>query len=95
MYTCGIIVESVANTEILQEVAAYFDRERIEQVPAESIPVWHIRQYSVPQDELASLLPKLAAAIKPGWYIHLFNVQGGVLYIVLKGRYSKLPTRRD
>lgn len=95
MYTCGIIVESLANTGVLEELAAYFEKERLQEVSNDPQPLWHIRQYEVPRHKVASLLPQLAAAIKPGWYIHLFNIEDGILYVVLKGRSFKLPAKRD
>lgn len=95
VYTCGIIAESLADTGILRELERYFQSERVQEVRGQPEPVWHIRQYGLPQDTLVVLLPRLAAAIRPGWYIHLFNVADGVLYVVLKDRFFKLPTKRD
>ncbi|MCC7146795.1 MAG: hypothetical protein IT443_10140 [Phycisphaeraceae bacterium] len=95
MYTCGIIVESVGDERLFTKVAAYFQKERREDRPTEPDPIWHVRQYGIPRDQVAGLLPELAAAIKRGWYMHLFNIQDGVLYVVLKGRFFKLPLKRD
>jgi hypothetical protein len=33
MYTCGIIVESLENKDVLQELKAHFAKERLQQVP--------------------------------------------------------------
>ena len=95
MYTCGIIVESLQETGVLQDLQACFEKERLQEVPDEPELLWHVRQYAIPRDQLRSLLPRLAEAIKPGWYIHLFNIADNVLYVVLRGRFFKLPTRRD
>jgi hypothetical protein len=95
MYTCGIIVESVEDKDSLRELEGYLEKERVADMPGEPEKVWHIRQYGMPKDRVETIAAMLVKAIKRGWYIHLFNKAEGVLYVVLAGRYFRLPAIRD
>jgi hypothetical protein len=94
-YTGGIIVESLSNPSILDAMSHSLVHERIEQMPFDVEPVWHIREYQIPAIHIADTLLMLERVIKPDWYIHFFNIPAGVLYVVLSGKSFKLPLQRD
>lgn len=94
-YTCGIIVESIGDPNTLEAIRAWLVHERIDEMPIEEEPVWHIREYRGPANQLERTIQMLESSIKPGWYIHLFNTAGQVLYVVLHGKSFRLPLQRD
>lgn len=93
MYRLGVIEESLDSREPLKELAPCFVSQRIEHVPGDEIPVWHISEYHVPQDQLSAILPLLQKHIKPTWYIHAFDDRQ--LYVVLTGKYFAVSLHRD
>lgn len=94
-YTLGIIEESLEDASPLAALAAYLEAQRAQDMSDEPEGVWHINQYGLPELELQALLPALAGAVRPGWYIHAFDAAAGVLYVVLRGRWFRLPAVRD
>lgn len=94
-YTCGIIVESIGDLSVLEAFRIWLVHERIAEMPMDEAPVWHIREYHIPSDELAHTIQVLEKAIKPGWYVHLFNMAEDILYVILSGKSFRLPLERD
>lgn len=94
-YTGGIIVESIGDPTILELLRNWLVHERIDNMPMDEIPIWHIREYHVPAAQLQDTMQLLESAIKPGWYIHFFNMADEILYVVLHGKSFKLPLQRD
>ncbi|MDP2871648.1 MAG: hypothetical protein Q8P31_03835 [Bacillota bacterium] len=95
MYTCGIIVESLQDRDILRSLAPHLVRERVAEMPGEPEGVWHIREYGIPEDALEQVLAALEGAVKHEWYSHLFNLELGILYVVFAGKHFRLPAVRD
>jgi len=94
-YTTGIIQESLSDISILNEFQPYLKKERTENVSDEKVKIWHIKEYHFPKDEIEQINNELVHHIKEGWYIHSFNVEDEVLFVIMKGKYFKLPTKRN
>ena len=50
MYRLGIIEESIDDRNILSDLFPYFVSQRIENVPEDECPVWHINEYHVAEN---------------------------------------------
>ena len=73
MYRLGIIEESIDNKNILCDLASYFVAQRIENVPEDEYPVWHINEYQVAEDKIMDVADILKQHIKETWYCHAFS----------------------
>ena len=93
MFTLGIIEESLKDSDVLELVKPYFFSQRIENIPENECPVWHINEYHVPDEKIEELLEVLKEGIKLTWYIHAFNESK--LYIVLSNRFFPVSLQRD
>ena len=93
MFRMGIIEESLEDKQILGKMEQYFVSQRIENVPGDECPVWHINEYHVNEEEILDLLESLKDNIKTTWYIHAFN--DNTLYVVLRKQWFELSLNRD
>lgn len=93
MYRVGVIEESLENREILSLLEQYFVSQRIEHVPEDEYPIWHINEYYVPEGKLKDILDVLKNSIKETWYIHAFNDK--TLFVVLRGKWFEIAQKRD
>ena len=59
MYRLGIIEESIDNKNVLCSLASYFVSQRIENVPEDEYPVWHINEYQVAEHGTVMPLVKI------------------------------------
>ena len=93
MYRLGIIEESVCDRDILNTVAPYFISQRIENVPEDECPIWHINEYHVSDDTIEMIADILKKYIKETWYCHAFSDEK--LFVVLKGKWFEISLKRD
>jgi len=95
IYTCGIIEESLNDTEILSKISKFLYKSRVAKMPSEEPDTWHIHEYHLPEADLELLIPDLQQHTKEGWYSHAFNIERSKLYVILKGKSFILPTEKD
>ena len=93
MYRLGIIEESVCDRDILNTLAPYFILQRIENVPEDECPIWHINEYHVSDDTIEMIADILKKYIKETWYCHAFSDEK--LFVVLKGKWFEISLKRD
>ena len=93
MYRLGIIEESVCDRDILNTLASYFISQRIENVPEDECPIWHINEYHVSDDTIEMIADILKKYIKETWYCHAFSDEK--LFVVLKGKWFEISLKRD
>lgn len=93
MFRLGIIEESLKHGEALKLVEPYFFSQRIENVPEDEYPIWHINEYHIPDNRIDELLDSLKEEVKLTWYIHAFS--DSQLYVVLPGKFFAISLLRD
>lgn len=93
MYRLGIIEESIDNRDILRVLEPYFISQRIESVPEDECPVWHINEYHVAENAIENIANMLKNHIKETWYCHAFSDKN--LLVVLKGKWFEISLNRD
>lgn len=93
MYRLGLIEESLDDTDLLHMLTPYFISQRIENVPEDECPVWHINEYRVADDEIKDIADMLKQHVKKTWYCHAFNDEK--LFVVLKGKWFEISLKRD
>ena len=93
MYRLGIIEESIDDRDILCILTPYFVSQRIENVPGDECPVWHINEYHVADDKIIDVAEMLKQHIKKTWYCHAFSDKK--LLVVLKGKWFEISLKRD
>lgn len=93
MYKLGIIEESLEEGKILSTLSPYFISQRIENVPEDEFPAWHINEYHVNNNEIEGLLNMLKEKIKISWYCHAFSNEK--LYVAFKGNWFAISLKRD
>ena len=93
MYRLGIIEESIDNQEFLGDLVPYFVSQRIENVPEDECPVWHVNEYHIAEDDMKSMADMLKNYIKETWYCHAFSDEK--LLVVLKGKWFAISLVRD
>lgn len=93
MYKLGIIEESLKERKILDMLKPYFVSQRIENVPEDEFPIWHINEYHVSADKMDEILDMLKEKIKVTWYSHAFNAEK--LYVVFSGKYFTISPEKD
>ena len=93
MYRLGIIEESIDDKNVLCDLASYFVAQRIENVPEDEYPIWHINEYQVAEDKIMDVADMLKQQIKETWYCHAFSDEK--LLVVLKGRWFEISWIRD
>lgn len=93
MFKLGIIEESLEHIKALEIVKPYFFSQRIENVPENEYPIWHINEYHVPDEKIEELLNVLKDKVKLSWYIHAFS--DSKLFVVFRDKYFAISLRRD
>lgn len=93
MYRLGIIEESVDDRDILCVLKPYFISQRIENVPEDECPVWHINEYHVVENAIENIADMLKKHIKETWYCHAFGDEK--MFVVLAGRWFPISLKRD
>lgn len=71
----------------------YFVNQRVSEEPEDECPVWHVNEYSIPEDAALDILTSLKDVIKPTWYAHAFNQEK--LYVVLSHEVFPVSPNRD
>ncbi len=93
MYRLGIIEESIDDRDILCVLNPYLVSQRIENVPEDEYPIWHINEYHVSDDKIGDVANMLKRHVKETWYCHAFSDEK--LLVVLKGKYFEISLKRD
>nr|WP_294486934.1 hypothetical protein [uncultured Anaerosporobacter sp.] len=93
MFRLGIIEESLKSEKTLNLVNPYFFSQRIEDVPDDEYPTWHINEYHVSDENIEELLNILKDDVKLTWYVHAFS--DNQLYVVLPGKFFSISLLRD
>ncbi len=93
MYRLGIIEESIDDRNILSDLASSFVSQRIEDVPEDEYPVWHVNEYHVAENEITDVVDMLKMHIKETWYCHAFSDEK--LLVVLKENWFEISLVRD
>lgn len=93
MFKLGIIEESLIGKQVLEMLKEYLVSQRIQNVPEDICPIWHVNEYHIDDDKIQDILDLLKVNIKETWYIHAFSEK--VLYVVLYGKWFKLSLYRD
>lgn len=93
MFRLGIIEESLEDRKILSTLSSYFVSQRIESVPEEEFPLWHINEYHVDDNKIEGVLDMLKENVKTTWYCHAFSNEE--LCVALKGKWFEVSLKRD
>ena len=93
MFRLGIIEESLSDKAVFEMLAEYLHAERTESVEGDEYPLWHIKEYRVPDEKMAETAEALTAVVKITWYAHGFNEKE--LYVILCGKHFVLPPKRN
>jgi len=93
-YTSEIVEESLHDISILKELKQYLTKEKVKDVPEREEKTWHIKKYKFPKDEVEEIIHKLVDTIKKEEFVHMFNKEDDVLFIVMKNRFFKLPLKK-
>lgn len=94
MYKMGIIEESLENNSVLGYLESCLFSKRIEHVPEDEYPEWHVNEYHITDENLLSvILNRLANTLKKTWYIHIFNEDE--LYVVMYGKWFEISPQKD
>lgn len=93
MFRLGIIEESLSDKVVFEMLAEYLHAERTESVEGDECPLWHVKEYRIPDEKMSETAKVLAALVKKTWYAHGFNEKE--LYVILHGKYFVLPPKRN
>ena len=93
MYRMAIIEECLEDLQILEDVQPYFISQRVEEVPEDEYPIWHINEYHINDDRLYYFLELLKQFVKKTWYIHMFDEDS--LYVILREKWFKVSREKD
>lgn len=93
MYYLGVIEESLESQEVLEYMKPFLFSQRVDEVPEDEYPLWHVNEYHLKENDLHDLLPNLEKLIKNTWYIHAFNEEN--LFVILRGKSFKISKRKD
>lgn len=93
MFRLGIIEESLKDKKILDNISTYLAAQRVEEVPEDECPIWHIKEYHIDEQRLYHILDLLTKEIKETWYIHAFDDK--VLHVVLTGKRFEISLHKD
>lgn len=93
MFSLGIIEEGLEDRKILSDLSLYFVSQRIESVPEDEVPLWHINEYHVDNNQIEGVLDMLKENVKTTWYCHAFSHEK--LYVVFKGKWFVISLKRD
>lgn len=93
MFKLGIIEESLEHPEALESVKQYFFSQRVEAIPGDKYPVWHVNEYHVPDEIMVELAEALKWEVKRTWYAHAFSSDR--LLVILPGKRFGISLLRD
>lgn len=93
MYKLGVIEESLADSAALEDLKPYYFSQRIENVPEDTVLVWHTNEFHIPDEKIEDICKMLSICILPAWYIHAFSENA--LFVVLCGKYFLISPERD
>lgn len=93
MFRLGIIEESLKDKKVLKHIAPYLVAWRVEEVPEDEYPIWHINEYHLEERQICEILDILKEKIKETWYIHAFDDKE--LYVVLRGKRFDISLHKD
>jgi len=93
MFRLGVIEESLESLDALALLKPFFFSQRIDELPKETPPIWHVNEYHVPADKITDLSHILEQQVKPAWYIHAFNDEK--LIVILQGKSFCISLRKD
>ncbi len=95
-YIGEIILESLENTARIDFIESYCTKERIADMPAEDVKMWHIKRYNISGEVLLQLIPLLENNFVNGeWYIHFYNIDKNEMYVILKNRHFLISKYKD
>jgi len=93
MFRLGVIEESLESPNALEMLKPFFFSQKIEEIPDDTTPMWHINEYHIPNEKINDFLPILEQQVKPAWYIHAFNNES--LIVIMRGKSFRISPRRD
>lgn len=93
MFRLGIIEESLIDKSILDDLKQYYISQRLQRVPDDKFPTWHINEYHMDISQIKKVLDLLKRVIKPTWYCHAFNDEK--MYVVLQDKWFEVSLERD
>lgn len=93
MYKLGVIEECLADSAALEDLKPYYFSQRIENVPEDTVPMWHTNEYHIPVEKIEDICKMLSICILPTWYIHAFSENA--LFVVLRGKHFLISPERD
>ena len=93
MYRLGIIEESLDDKRVLDGLSSCYVSQRMEKVPEDECPIWHINEYHVAEDKMEDFAELLKHHVKETWYCHAFSEK--CLIVVLKGRWFAVSLKKD
>ena len=95
-YIGDIIVESLEYPSKIDFIESDCTKERIVDMPAEDVKVWHIKRYSISHKTLLQLIPVLETNFVNGeWYIHFYSKETNEMYVILKNRHFLISKYKD
>lgn len=63
MYKLGVIEECLADSAALENLKPYYFSQRIENVPEDTVPVWHTNEYHIPDEKIEDICKMLSICI--------------------------------
>ena len=93
MFRLGIIEESLVDKDVLNSLEKYYVSQRLQSVPEDEFPIWHINEYHLNDTIFESVLDLLIWQIKKTWYCHAFSDEK--LYVILRGKWFVVSLERD
>lgn len=93
MFRMGIIEESLEDSRVLKKLEEYLVLQRVENVPGDEYPIWHINEYHIPEQNIWEVLDMFKDQVRKTWYIHAFNDK--TLLVVLWERWFEIALERD
>ena len=94
MFKLSVIEESLEHKQqVINDLSVFFFLQRIENVPDDTEPVWHINEYHIPDEKIEESLQSFTSEVKLTWYIHAFSDKR--LYVVLRDKLFELSLHKD
>ena len=93
MFRLGIIEESLIDKEVLEKLKPYYISQRLQNIPEDQFPIWHINEYHVDDSIIENLLDILKGQIKKTWYCHAFSNEK--MYVILNGKWFEVSFERN
>lgn len=93
MFRLGIIEESLSDKNILDDLEQYYISQRLQNVPDDEFPIWHITEYHLNDTLIENVLDLLIDQIKKTWYCHAFSDEK--LYVILYEKWFAVSLEKD